>query len=123
MFTAATARTTILAALATAAVTFSSGAPAANAQAIGQASADTCAQWLSWYKDDVNRASQAVTAGQPSQVTKYYVDAEYDLKLAKDAGCSWAATIVVKTPTQPTGVSIGKSPVANAPLVRQNAGV
>ncbi|HEY1833873.1 MAG TPA: hypothetical protein VGG08_05505, partial [Solirubrobacteraceae bacterium] len=100
--------------------------PAANAQAIsgGGASADTCQQWLKWYEEDVKRASQSVNAHSPSQVTKYYADAEYDLKLAKEGHCSWATVNVTKspTPTQPVSAPIGKAPVSNAPA-RHASGV
>jgi hypothetical protein len=109
-------RTTILA---LAAVTALSGtaAPLAGAQAIGPtASAQTCAQWLGWFQEDVKRANEAVGSGNAKQVTKSYEDAAYDLKLASDAGCSWATT--AKPPKRPPRSVTVVSRVGAARLAR-----
>jgi hypothetical protein len=89
-----------------AALAAGAAAPIASAATKGSGTADaqTCAQWLGWYQSDLAAANQAVTAGNAAQVTQHYADAAYDLKLASDAGCSWASAIA--RPHKPGPVTV-----------------
>jgi hypothetical protein len=99
-------RTTILTLAAVTAMS-ATAAPTAGAQAKGNADPATCAEWLEWFKGDVKRANEAVTKGQPAEVTKAYAEAANELKNAKDAGCEWAATTAPpKAPATPVNATV-----------------
>ena len=103
-------RTTVLTLAATVALS-GTAAPLASAQQYtgsnGTASAETCAEWFTWYKEALARANKAVGEGKSAEVTKSYNEALYELQKAKGAGCPWAS--VAMTPVKPkpkTAVSV-----------------
>jgi hypothetical protein len=111
-------RTTILT---LAAVTALSGtaAPIVAAQQYtgsnGTADSATCAQWYKWFQEALERANKAVNDEKPSEVTKSYGEALYELQKAKDAGCPWAtATKAPPKPTKKIAVSVTRTGTARA---------